>query len=400
MTAEQRGTSWARRLAVAGAATASTAALATAAGSLGAAAYFARRVLTPDRRRPDDVEILEVSSDSITLAATVDTRAPGRYGLWLHGGDGNARFGEVLSVSADGERVTRELNGVDAGALAVGPARFNTSYWGTPPEHSLGLPTEHVAIEGELGPLPAWVVPADGVGVGGDGQSGDRWAILVHGRGNRREEALRALMTMHQQDWTSLVPSYRNDEGVAPGPDGRYNLGLSEWRDVEAAARYAVARGARELLLVGWSMGGAIVLQFLDRSDLSHLVTGVVLDGAVVDWGNVLVHHGELNRVPGPVLALSRAMMGKVWGTRLVGVHDPVDVALTDWVTRADELHHPMLLIHSAQDDFVPIGPAKALAEKRPDIVTFEEWADGGHCREWNVDPQRWEQVVGEFIAR
>jgi len=48
----------------------------------------------------------------------------------------------------------------------------------------------------------------------------------------------------------------------------------------------------------------------------------------------------------------------------------------------------------------VPIGPAKALAEKRPDIVTFEEWADGGHCREWNVDPQRWEQVVGEFIAR
>ena len=381
-----------RRLAVAGAATAGTAAMASAAGSLGAAAYFARRILTPDRRRPDDVLILEVTDDTVVLAATPDTRSPGRYGVWLHGGDGNARLGEVLSVSGDGERVTRELLGVDSGALAPGPARWNTSFWGRPPEESLGLVTEHVAIEGELGPLPAWVVPA--------AAPSDRWAILVHGRGNRREEALRALTTVHDQGWTALVPSYRNDEGVVAGPDGRYNLGLSEWRDIESAARYAVAWGARELLLGGWSMGGAIVLQFLDRSELAPLVTGVVLDGPVIDWGDVLVHHAKLNRVPGPVLALSRAMMGKVWGTRLVGVHDPVDVALTDWVRRADELTHDLLLIHSAQDDFVPIGPSRALAEARPDLVTFEEWPDGGHCAEWNVDPQRWERVVGEFIAR
>ncbi len=63
----------------------------------------------------------------------------------------------------------------------------------------------------------------------------------------------------------ALVPSYRNDEGVPPGPDGRYALGLSERRDVEAALRYAVDHGAREVLLMGWSMGGAIVLQLLDR---------------------------------------------------------------------------------------------------------------------------------------
>ncbi len=373
-------------------AAATTTAVATAAGSLAAAAYFARKVLTPDRARPDDVTVVSVEADRVVLGATADTVEPGRYGLWLHGGEGNALLGEVIEVAPDGSTVTRELLGVESGALVPGPARWNSSFWGRSPERSLGLPTEHVSIDGELGALPAWVVPAD--------PKTDRWAILVHGRGNRREEALRALPTVHAAGWNAIVPTYRNDVEAVAGPDGRYNLGLSEWRDVEAAAAYAVRRGARELLLVGWSMGGAIVLQFLDRSEHADLVTGAVLDGPVIDWGDVLVHHAMVNRVPEPVLALSRAMMGKVWGTRIVGVRDPLDVARTDWVTRCDELRHPILIVHSALDDFVPIGPARVLAEKRPDLVTLQEWADGGHCREWNVDPVRWDELVGRFIAR
>ena len=121
---------------------------------------------------------------------------------------------------------------------------------------------------GELGILPAWVVPPAYPAPGG----GDRWAILVHGRGARREEALRAIGPLHELGWTALVPNYRNDEGVVAGPDGRYNLGLSEWRDIEAAIDHAARLGAQEIVLVGWSMGGAIVLQFLDRSPLSQLI--------------------------------------------------------------------------------------------------------------------------------
>ena len=139
--------------------------------------------------------------------------------------------------------------------------------------------------------MPAWVVtPPEG--------PGERWAVLVHGRGARREETIRAMPPLLGRGWTCLVPSYRNDEGVPAGPDGRYALGLSEWRDVEAAMRYAVDQGAREVLLMGWSMGGAIVLQLLDRSPLSALVSRVVLDAPVIDWGDVLAHHARAHRVP------------------------------------------------------------------------------------------------------
>ena len=58
-----------------------------------------------------------------------------------------------------------------------------------------------------------------------------------------------------------------------------------------------------------------------------------------------------------------------------------------------------MLVMHSDGDDFVPIGPAVALAGRRPDLVRFERWQVARHCREWNDDPRRWERALGDFLS-
>ncbi|MGB7818040.1 MAG: alpha/beta fold hydrolase, partial [Ornithinibacter sp.] len=358
-----------------------------------AAAYFARRVLTPDPLRPDDVVVRAVTPSSVTLEATAETVVPGRYGLWLEGGTGHARLGKVLGVDAAAGLVERELLGVDSGELGPGSARWNQYFHGAAPDLSMGTPTEHVSYAGELGPMPAWVVPPPG-------GAGERWAVLVHGRGAQLEETVRAMPPLLATGWTCLAPSYRNDEGVPGGADRRYALGLSEWRDIEAAIEYAVERGATEVLLLGWSMGGAIILQLLDRSPTSTLVSGVVLDAPVIDWGDVLSHHAREHRLPRHIGSLARSMMRQRWGHRLLGVHESVDLALTDWVGRADELHHEILLIHSADDEFVPVAPSRELARARPDLVTFEEWHVARHCKEWNVDPARWERLVAAFAAR
>ena len=39
------------------------------------------------------------------------------------------------------------------------------------------------------------------------------------------------------------------------------------------------------------------------------------------------------------------------------------------------------------------------LAARRPDLVRFERWHGARHCKEWNIDPQRWERVVREFLS-
>jgi pimeloyl-ACP methyl ester carboxylesterase len=362
------------------------------AGTVGAAAYFARRVLTPDRLKPDDTWILSIDDDSVTLQLTPESGQPGRYGLWFDGGQGHARVGSILEADQESGWVRRVLEGVDAGELSVGSARWNQYYFAGNPQDALGLACHDVQIAAEIGLLGAWQVPAvDG--------AADRWAILVHGRGAPREECLRALPVLHGLGFTALIPLYRNDIGAPPSLDRRYSLGLSEWRDLEAAMLYAVDAGAQEIVLFGWSMGGAIVLQTLDRSWLSDRVRAVVLDAPVIDWADVLRHHGALNNIPGPIGTLSRSLIGHRWARRLVGVHEPIDVALTNWEHRADELKHRMLLIHSLDDEFVPAGPSISLAAKRPDLIRFETWRGARHTKEWNVDRERWNAVVSDFLT-
>lgn len=368
----------------------------SAAGAVSAATYFARKVVTPDRLKPDDIEILGFDEDSVTLGLTPESEQPGRYGLWLDGGAGHARVGAVQEVDQMSGQVRRALEGVDAGELRTGPARWNGYYFAGGPQEALGLPSTDVQVDSELGMLAAWAVPADKVGAN---LRPDSWAILVHGRGADRGECLRAVPVLHELGFTALIPMYRNDLGAPASPDGRYNLGLSEWRDCEAALLFAVDAGAREIVLFGWSMGGAIVLQTLDRSRLSDRVTAVVLDAPVIDWADVLRHHGALNKIPGPIGSLSRSMIGHPWARRLVGVHEPIDVALTNWENRSGELNHRTLLIHSLDDEFVPAVPSISLAARRPDLIRFEPWQGARHTKEWNVDPERWDGVVRDFLS-
>lgn len=379
-----------RRAVVGGVAAVGGAAALGGVSTLAAAAYFARKILTPDQLRPDDTEILRVEGDTVVLGESPETVVPGRYGLWLDQGAGHARVGGILERDRVRGEVRRVLRGVDYGTLRPGPARWNQYYFGSPPDQSLGLESHNVEVGNPLGPMPAWLVPA---------QDSGRWAILVHGRGARREECLRALPALHDAGITALVPAYRNDGDAPAGPDGHYGLGLSEWHDIDRAARFAVENGARELILFGWSMGAAIVLQLLDQSELRRRVSRVVLDAPVIDWVDVLAHHARLNSVPAPVGVLSRMLMAHPHARRLVGVQEAVDVARTNWVARADELRHRILLIHSLDDEFVPVGPSQALARARPDLVDFVPWHIARHCKEWNVDPMRWERLVADFVS-
>jgi pimeloyl-ACP methyl ester carboxylesterase len=371
----------------------------SAAGAVVAATYFARKVVTPDLLRPDDTQILGILDDVVTLALTPESGQPGRYGLWFDGGRGHARVGGVLGIDQEAGTVRRVLEGVDSGDLALGSGRWDQYYFTAGPHSPLGLALQDVQVGSEIGALPAWLVPAADSGVAQAGSGTGRWAVLVHGRGAERGECLRAVPVLHDLGFTVLIPTYRNDGGAPPSADGRYSLGLSEWRDAESAVLYAVDAGATEVVLFGWSMGGAIVLQMLDRSWLADRVKAVVLDAPVIDWADVLRHHGALNKVPAPIGTLSRLLIGHRWARRLVGVHEPIDVAATNWENRSAELKHRTLLIHSLDDEFVPVGPSMSLAAKRSDLVRFEPWQLARHTKEWNVDPERWDAVVREFLS-
>ena len=374
------------------AATAITVGALAFAGLVGVASltvYIARRVVTPLKTRVEDLRILGSTDTTITLSRTLDSLLPGRYGLWFSEGAGHARMGEVLEVGA--RTVTRELLGVDHGELA-GATRGSVAGWFYLEPGELELPFEDIDIDTPVGPAPAWLVPA--------ASGTDRWLIGVHGRGVRRQECLRALEVARKCGYTSLIVSYRNDSDAPASSDGRYALGDTEWTDVDAALSYAIAHGATEVVLMGWSMGGAISLQLATRSANAEVLRGIILESPVVNWIDTLNYQTDILNVPRPISAAAQTIISSRWGTSLTGQAAPIDLARLNFVARADELTLPILLMHSADDGFVPPWASRALAKLRPDIVTYDEFTVARHAKLWNYDSARFNEDIGTWLSR
>ena len=361
-------------------------------GALGGvlAGVMARRIVTPSSKRADDVRIdaVDLAAGTITLQSTPDSVLQGDYSFWFSGDKGHAHLGEILRLTPT--KVTRRILRVDHGDLARAERGRLGGYSYLGP-WDLGLAFEDVLVPTDAGDAPAWLIPAEVP----DG----RWVIQVHGRGVQRQETLRAAPVFRDAGFTSLLVSYRNDGEAPRSGDGRYSLGDAEWQDVDAAIAFAVQRGATEIVLMGWSMGGAIVLQTATRSALRERIVGIVLDSPVIDWADVARFHGGLLGLPSVVASGALEVLGRRWGGIFTGQTEPIDFRRLDFVTRAAELELPVLLMHSDDDGFVPATGSRALAGRRPDIVTFLPFAVARHTKLWNYDREGWNQAITNWLV-
>jgi len=343
----------------------------------GFVAAVARAVVTPDRKRNERVPIHAVDPvrKTVTIERTADTELQGRYSLWFGGGTGHMRVGEVLGMTDT--TVTRRIIAIDAGdPTAARRGRWGGWFYLTPGE--LDVPVEDVDIPTPNGPAPAWVVRAD--------DPAAPWAVLVHGRGVTRAETIRAVPVFRAAGYSVVLASWRNDGVAPPSVDGRYGLGSTEWEDVDSVLRWLTAQDAQSVVLMGWSMGGAVVLQTLLRSRFAGLVDGVVLESPVVDWHAVLKSQSQLLRLPRPVRKVAQRLLRTPVLHRLAGLQAPVDLRELDMVTRSDELTVPILLLHSDDDGFVPSSASHDLARARPDLVRLEIQTTARHTKLWNHD--------------
>jgi len=368
-------------------------ALGAAAGAVAGAAVFtvARRVVTPTVRR-NDTHILAVDTgaQTIELDRTPDTELPGRYGLFTSGTYGYVKLGAVLG--ADSRTVRRKLlTQIEPGAQVDRDAAFSGWYYVTPSE--LHLPWESVLIGSSAGPCPAWFFPAANTG------NADTWVIQVHGRGTTRSECLRAVPVFHALGLPNLVVSYRNDGEAPRSRGGTYALGASEWRDVDAAIGYALRHGARRVVLMGWSMGGAIALQTAVSSGNRDRIAGLVLDSPVVDWRTVLRFQAREEGLREPLPALAMGVLENTFTARLSGAENAIRFDRLDMVARASELHAPILILHSDDDGFVPADASHALAAARPDLVTMPAFAVARHTKLWNYDQTRWTAAITDWMS-
>ncbi len=349
----------------------------------------ARTIITPPSRKAETTQVLRVDIDEglVTFTRTADSAVGGRYGFWFTEATGYALVGTIV---AETERtVTRELLDVYLGELTQGVwGRFGAWFYLNPSD--AGEDYSEVQIATDLGPAPAWQIVAPG-------QTG-KWVIMVHGRAVVRAECVRAIGVFRAAGYNSLLISYRNDGEAPQSPDGLYALGDTEWKDVDSAIEYAQNRGARSIVLMGWSMGGATALQTVTRSAHSRLIVGVALDSPVVDWKRALDFQGKEKGLIRPVRAIVFALLGSAWARPITGQREPINLGRLDFVRRARELSVPILILHSDDDKYIPSTASRLLARERPDIVTLEVFTTAAHTRLWNYDEQRWNSAVNSWL--
>lgn len=348
-------------------------------GTTGAGWYFSGVATEVSHDKQFPLTVLDVGDGTVTLPRDEATVRPGTWGLAWKGG--RALLGPV--VSQDARSVVRKVTSVSHGTLVKG-ARVHFDHWvyEGDPRRALGLEFRDVTYPTQVGAMPAWFLPGR--------TSRTTWVIAVHGRNADRAETFRAMPAVHRLGLPMLSIAYRNDVGAPPSPDRRNHLGDTEWRDVASAVAYARSQGATGVVLYGWSMGGAMVMTTLRRSDDPGFIQGVVLDSPVMDWNATLDKQASARNLPGFVTAAAKRVLQ--WRTG-------IDLADYDQRRYAPDLKTPVLLFTTDSDSMVDNRPSYEFAERAPKGLVTHVSARADHTEAWNVAPAAYERALHTFLT-
>lgn len=240
------------------------------------------------------------------------------------------------------------------------------------------------ATEDEPSSLPAWWLPS----------APERAVVYVHGRGASRAEGLRLAQIAHDAGWSVLLVSHRGD-GIAPDPsDGVGGFGTREWPDLDRALAWLEEQGVERVVLAASSQGAMVAGAWWeqvgrDRDD--GLVIGAVFDSALVSLTATLRQQAGNRGIPGPLVRPILAAT-KAWASLLTGF----DANAAEVLFRSEAWDLETLLIHGIDDTQVPVSISEEFADDAP-RARLEAFV-AGHVRSWNVDPDRYRDLITGFL--
>jgi fermentation-respiration switch protein FrsA (DUF1100 family) len=246
---------------------------------------------------------------------------------------------------------------------------------------------EEVSYASPLGEMDAWYLSAEGA----------TWVIHIHGLGTSPAEAEPLFAPLQGAGYHQLSITYRNDEGQPADPSGYYQYGATEWEDVAGAVEYAVSNGAQNIVLSGFSTGGAHAMSFLSRSP-QEVVIGMLMDAPNVDFGRTVGYAASQRDLP--VLPLPVPPTLSASAKFITSLRIGVNWKLLDYIADADEtIRQPVLIHHGTADLRVPLETSLDLQATNPDLIQLIRVEGAGHVESYDVDRQGYVDSVIAFLA-
>ena len=185
--------------------------------------------------------------------------------------------------------------------------------------------------------------------------------------------------------YSSLLVDFRGSGGSS---EAIATIGVLEADDVAAAVAFAREHWPNErLALFGQSMGAVAVLR--------AVALGVSADAILVECPfdrmlTTVEHRFEMMGVP----AFPMARLLVFWG----GVQNGFDAFAHNPVEYAAAVRCPALVMHGASDRHVRTAEAEAVYAALAGPKQWELFAEAGHQAYCFKCPERWAEVVGEFL--
>lgn len=198
----------------------------------------------------------------------------------------------------------------------------------------------------------------DGTGVG---------YVVAHGftGSSRSQQVERICRQLASRGATVLAPDFRGHGRSG----GRSSIGDVEIRDVAASAAFLRERGTDRLAVLGWSMGGSVVLRYAGLGGDADAVVSVSSPGLWYERGTSplrLVHWvAETWTGRTVVRVMKRVRLTDGWHEL---PESPVEVVGRIAPT-------PLLIVHGDADRFFPVRHAELLAAAAPNA---DYWLEAG----------------------
>lgn len=232
----------------------------------------------------------------------------------------------------------------------------NRTIRGTPEQ--VGLEYEPLRIvTKDQEQIAAWFIPG-----------GDKTVLYLHGNGDNISGRLSQAKFWHDLGFSMLLIDYRGygESTGEPIEVGLYTDALAAWEHL------TIERGipAEQIVVVGESLGGGVATWLSSHRPNA----GLILDATFTSVPDVAARQYPWL----PVRLLSRNHFRSI--------------------DRIEDIHTPILILHSREDRLIPFEHGQRLYEKANQPKTFVELR-GPHASGLGGDPETYRTAIENFVA-
>jgi fermentation-respiration switch protein FrsA (DUF1100 family) len=214
------------------------------------------------------------------------------------------------------------------------------------------------------------------------------YMIIAHGVTENKVNSIKYMNLFLKRGFNAVIYDHRR-HGESGGKTTSY--GHYEKFDLKAVVDWLKQEKGPNLLLGihGESMGAATMLLYAGM--LEDAADFYIADCPFSDFKDQLRHQikKELKLPPSLILPI---------GNLFLRLRDKYSIADVSPLSVIDQIQHPVLFIHSKQDDFILPSMTETLFARKQGAKTLFLAENGQHAQSFNENSEDYEKAIDEFL--